>query len=331
LIGKYLNGAPPLIPKPQGWDTWLQITGVEEGQQALDYEVCDGTTTTTASVFQLDFLLEAAAAFVGDGEPWFLLLAPTVPHFPFSPDPRDLFAWSDVQWPLVNEEDVSDKPSWIRRFPPLSAAALNRFRATARAQLREATSLDRIIGRLLTGMTPRVLDNTTVIYCSDNGLEYGEHRRPFNGITKFAVYDVSMRVPLVIRGPGIPTGISAQPVTMAADLTTTILGMAGASAGLPGDGVDLRDVIENPEEYEARQLLHEKGVTTEFGTGPAGHAITTSTRKLWRFPTEQGTDRFEAYDLDTDPDELENWANDPARLAERNTLERALDALLDAP
>jgi arylsulfatase A-like enzyme len=330
LIGKYLNGAPAMNPKPAGWTTWRQLTGAGE-YGGFGYEVCDGATTTAPEQFQMDYLLDEALSFLAGSEPWFLFLTPTSPHFPFSAQPEDLFAWSDVHWPLVNEVDVSDKPSWIQAFGPLPPAALARFRRTARAQLREGTGIDRMVGAIVNGLDPAVIANTLVVYCSDNGLEYGEHRRPFNGATKFPVYDVSMRVPLVLRGPGITPGVSAEPVTMAADVTATIVAVAGATAALTLDGVDLRDVIANPGAYAARQLLHSKDITDHFGTGPPGDGITTATRKLWRFPSATGTDRYEAYDLDTDPDELQNWANDPTRLAERDALEAALDALLAAP
>lgn len=330
LIGKYLNGASALIPKPQGWDTWRQLVD-PTAQDALGYEVCDGATTTAPADFQIDYLRDEALSFLGGGEPWFLLLAPSSPHWPFSPDPADLFAWSDVQWPLVNETDVSDKPSWIQALAPLPETSLVGFRETARAQLREATALDRAVGAIIASLDAAVLANTVIIYGSDNGLAYGEHRMPYQGIAKNNAYDISMRVPLVMRGPGVPAGISDEPVTMAADVTATVVAIAGATAGLTGDGVDLAHVIADPASYSSRQLLHSKDTTIQFGTTPAGDGITTLTRKLYRYPSETGTDRFEAYDLDTDPDELNNWAHDPSRLAERNDLEAALDALLATP
>lgn len=330
LIGKYLNGAPAMTPKPDGWDIWRQLVDPTD-IDALGYQVCDGVTTTTPTDFQIDYLRNEALGFVSGSQPWFLLLTPSSPHWPFSPDPADLFAWSDVRWPLVNEIDVSDKPSWIRSQGPLPESALAGFRATARAQLREATALDRAIGAILGGIDAAVLANTVIIYCSDNGLQYGEHRVPYQGIAKNTAYDVSMRVPLVMRGPGVPAGVSDEPVTMAADVTATILSITGAAPGLTGDGVDLAQVIADPASYSSRHLLHGKDVSLTFGSTPAGEGITTATRKLFRYPAATGSDRFEAYDLDADPDELDNWANDPARLAERNGLEAALDALLAAP
>jgi arylsulfatase A-like enzyme len=330
LIGKYLNGAPALIPQPEGWDTWRQLID-PSAYDALGYEICDGSTTITPAAFQMDYLRDEALAFVSGSSPWFLLLAPSSPHFPFSPDPADLFAWSDVRWRLVNETDLSDKPSWISSQPPLPDSALDRFRATARKQLREGTALDRAVGAIVASLDTAVLENTVLLYSSDNGLEYGEHGMPYQGIAKNSAYDVTMKVPLAMRGPGIPAGVSSEPVTMGADVTATLVAIAGATATHTPDGVDLRDVIANPGAYASRQLLHTKDVTIFLGSAPAGSGITTATRKLYRYPSETDSDRYEAYDLDTDPDELENWANDPSRLAERDALEAALDALLAAP
>jgi arylsulfatase A-like enzyme len=331
LIGKYLNGTPPLLPKPGGWDTWLQLDETT-GYNAFGYQVCDGVTvaTPTPDQFEMDYLHDQAVAFVQGSEPWFLLWTPTAPHSPFDPDPRDLFAWSDVRWPLVIEDDVGDKPSWISNQLPLPESALANFRAAARAQLREGTALDRAILDLVGGLAPAVLDNTVVIYSSDNGLTYGEHRLPFVGVFKNCSYDPGMRVPLVIRGPGFPAGASVEPVTIAPDLTATVLAVGGATAARPADGIDLRDVVANPAAYAARQILHSRGPATTFGDAPQGDGITSLTRKLYRSPDLplDSPDRYEAYDLDSDPDELNNWANDLSRRPERDALEAALDAML---
>ena len=329
LIGKYLNGTPALIPKPGGWDTWLQLDE-NTGYGGFGYQVCDGVTMSAPDQFQIDYLHDQALAFTQGSEPWFLLWTPSSPHIPFDPDPRDLFAWSDVRWPLVIEDDVSDKPSWIASQPPLPDSSISSFRAAARGQLREGTGLDRALGDIIRSLAPGVLDNTVVVYSSDNGLTYGEHRLPFVGVFKNTAYDAGMRVPLVIRGPGFPVGVSAEPVTIAPDITATILAVAGASPGLPADGIDLRDMIADPSAYAARQILHHRGPALNFGTAPRAFGITTLTRKLFRSEVPlDSPDRYEAYDLDIDADELNNWANDQSRQAERDDLEAALDALLD--
>ena len=87
--------------------------------------------------------------------------------------------------------------------------------------------------------------------------------------------------------------------------------------------------------HRQRVLLHEIGEGFEDQTG---NGITTGPdhqlgfRKLYRYPSVRsqpgGPYTYEAYDLDDDPDELENWADDPARRDERNALEAQLVALL---
>ena len=268
LIGKYLNGWPAQIRSQAGGT---------RGSNSRKRPATTRSVTTCATAprrrrsdeFQMDYLRGQADTFMAGSQPWFLVLTPTAPHFPFSPDGDDVFGWSDVRWPIVNEVDVSDKPSWISGQRPLPASAFSNLRATARAQLRSGTSLDRAIGVIINGLAPVVLDNTLIIYSSDNGLVYGEHHLPFVGIFKNDAYDPGLRVPLVMRGPGITPGVSVEPVSIAADITATVLAAGGATAQLTSDGVDLHDMIANPGAYTARQILHSKDVATNFGASPA--------------------------------------------------------------
>ena len=69
------------------------------------------------------------------------------------------------------------------------------------------------------------LDNTLIIYTSDNGFFHGEHRIPSG---KMHIYEESIRVPLEMRGPGIPKGVSVDPLAINADLAPTIVDAAGA-------------------------------------------------------------------------------------------------------
>jgi arylsulfatase A-like enzyme len=350
-IGKYLNLFTSILPA--GWDTWRQVLESDEGVVADDfgYSIFDGTNTIHPQPYLLDYLVSESLAFIdGAGSnPWFLVLAPTAPHAPFTCRPEDVFAWSDVRWRLVVETDVSDKPSWIRAFNQLPQGALDTFQATARAQLRDIKALDGAVDQIFAHLqTIGQLDNTLVIYGSDNGLEYGEHNFPFQGDAKNNSYDVALRVPLVMSGPGVTPGTSDEATCMATDMTATVLAVTGAvpldanNQPVIQDGVDLRDIINNPATYTSRQLLHQKA---GYGDGnpplspsPPGVGITTPTRKLWRYVRvhQDGvtpydpTDWYEAYDLDTDPDELNNWANDSSRSTERANLDAALSALIAA-
>ena len=120
------------------------------------------------------------------------------------------------------------------------------------------------------------------------------------------------------------------------DLAATALKVAGATAGLPNQtGVSLVDIADSPGTYADRVLLHEigQGFGTVTGDGlTTGPDHATGFRKLFRYPSVRSGSAdpyvYEAYDLDTDPDELENWADSEARRPERDALEAQLNALL---
>lgn len=346
LFGKYLNGAESalpesdgssgLFPKPQGWATWRQLVSKSGGygiHHPTNYWVSNGEVDPATGLpvpyqpgtFQTEWLRDEVTAFVAGPEPWFCLLTPTAGHDPMSPHPQDVFAWSHVQWPLVLEDDVSLKPSWVRNRPSHDAESAAAIRGFARGQLGELTAVDRLVGDVLTAL-PDGGSNTVVIYASDNGMSYGEHRAFLS--RKNEPYDTSMLVPLVARGPGFPASTCEEPVSMAADVTATCLAVAGATPGRsPQDGLDLRTVANDPASYADRALLHSRGHFPTIGS-PRGDGITTKTRKLWRWETPDPLDQFELYDLDTDAVEWINVANDGQRLGDRQALANQLDDFL---
>ena len=334
LIGKYLNGAPAMSPAPAGWTTWRQllVESASEDYRRLGYEVHDGTETTRPDAPEVEYLRDEVISFVAGSEPWFCLMTPTSPHFPFEPEPADEDAWADLEWDVPLAPDVSTKPSWYSSLPPLRDEARTRFQATARGQAQEVSGLDRAVIDILDTLPGQVLDNTVVIFTSDDGLSYGEHRSPYRGASKNDFYEHNLLVPLVCHGPGFTSGTSAEPVSPEIDIAKTILALAGATAALPGDGVDLRDVQDDPDAHGGRQLLHERGGSAGNNPNPhAGLGVSTATRKLMRWTGQRGTDRYEAYDLDTDPGEIMNWAFDPERRRERDALEAELDRLSPPP
>lgn len=334
LIGKYLNGAPAQTPAPTGWTTWRQVLGDSdtESYDRLGYSVHDGTTTTQPPAPQTAYLRDEVIEFVAGPEPWFCMMTPTSPHYPFEPEPEDVAAWADLEWETPEDPDVASKPSWYSSLPPLPAEAKAALRATARGQAGEISGLDRAVVGILDSLPSAVLANTVVIFSSDSGLTYGEHRSPYGGASKNDFYDHNLLVPLVCSGPGFTSGASADPVSPEVDIAKTIIAITGATALLPGDGLDLRDIQADPDAHAARHLLHERAGGGDNNPTPvSGLCVSTRTRKLMRWTGQRGTDRYEAYDLDTDPNEFANWALDPARLTERQALEAELDRLSPPP
>ena len=79
------------------------------------------------------------------------------------------------------------------------------------------------------------LEHTVVIYTSDNGFLFGDHRL----VGKTAAYEGSIKVPLLMRGPGIPEDQTRDQLVSNLDVTATIVDLAGAKPGVPLDGKSL--------------------------------------------------------------------------------------------
>ncbi len=140
------------------------------------------------------------------------------------------------------------------------------------------------------------LDDTLIIYTSDNGFFNGEHRIPLG---KQRIYEEAIRVPLVMRGPGIPQGEEVDDLAVNADLAPTIVDAANANPGLVMDGRSLIGVAQQPGIEAGRQLLVEQ---------PNFAAIRTA-RYMY---AEHNTGEKELYDLQGDPYELQSRHNSPA-------------------
>ena len=336
FFGKYLNWYDGIggIDPPAGYDAWHQLL---DNSREYEFPVRrDARTVTISGVYTTDYLAQQAVEFIEGTEPFLCIVTPTQPHAPSLPR-RDLAdGWSDVRWPVVDEVDVTDKPPWIRRLPPLSEADIEQIVADARGALRELSAVDDMVDQIVGGMDPAVLDRTVVVFTSDNGVHLGEHRRRGSG-AKSGPYEVGLHVPLLVRGPGFEPGAEVTaPSLVFQDINATMRHLGGAEAGLPHqEGVSLAAMAAAPGDHASRVLLHAigQGFQTESGDGiTTGPEHPLGFRKLYRYPSkEAATGRrfvYEAYDLDDDPEEHTNWADDGSRRDDRDALESELDGLL---
>ena len=102
------------------------------------------------------------------------------------------------------------------------------------------------------------LDNTVVIYTSDNGFLFGDHRL----VGKTAAYEGSIKVPLLMRGPGIPEDQTRDQLVSNLDVTATIMDLAGAKPGVPLDGKSLVPLFANADAPWRSALLIESPVNS---------------------------------------------------------------------
>lgn len=324
VVGKYFTEAGRRVTP--GWRFQRMLaTG---NQQQYGFTVWDGEQIAEPEDDQTAYLRGEVVDFVTTAaEPFFLWFTPTANHWPLEAPPGHEDDAASLEWPDRREDDVDDKPPWIQALPPITDARLEEIRENQRLRIRELLGLDHTIAALITSLADGDrLENTVIVFSSDNGVFEGEHRIPL--LSKNLPYDPSTRVPCVVRSPGLAPGTVTQPAHMTLDLTATCVAVAGARAGLALDGFNLLDIAANPGDYDDRRLLYDRD-NRDDGAGllcPPAAGVFTATRKLTRYESTPPT--YELYDLEQDPNELANLADDPSYAQDRGSLEAHLDTLL---
>lgn len=273
-------------------------------------------------------------------KPFFLYYAPPGPHAEDTnhiqglregapgPDPRPparyAHTYDNLELPRTasfNEADVSDKTRNIRELAPLTDAQIEEMTASFRGRLGALRAIDDQVGRIVKALKKaRELKNTYIMFSSDNGYIQGAHRLRSS---KFLPFEDSIRVPALVRGPGIKAGRTRRGAAMDVDLTRTILQMAKAKPGRKMDGVSLLAAARGRKKLPRRDIPIEAmrplflffTPVTAFDVPYYG--VRTSRYKYvsWSFGEQ------ELYDLKTDPDEMRNLAKDPAQAARVAELE----------
>jgi arylsulfatase A-like enzyme len=317
-IGKYLNSH----------DRYIEQAGPEDGGDHLlmgwdDYHVVvtprffgfrlheNGSIRKVPShptKYQTDVLFRTAARFItasaAKGERFFLFIAPDAPHAPAQPAVRHQEAFPQKQAPRVpsfNLTDVTNHPG-LQESPILTDREIGAVDSRFRGQLRSLKAVDEMVRDLVAKLEAvGQIENTYILFASDNGYHFGEHRIP---IGKGTPFEASVRVPLVIRGPGVVKNRVLPQLATNADLLPTILDLVG---GTPGERVDGRSLTplfgpgagdvpwRNAVPLESRHAERNQGV-------PAFGAIRT--RRFKWIEYENGGRAL--YDLANDPHEMTN-------------------------
>jgi arylsulfatase A-like enzyme len=204
-------------------------------------------------------------------KPFYMQLDYTAPHGDFrrpagpEPAPRDDESFAGAPFPHgpsqgFNEGNVNDKPSFIREAPLLSPAEIHTYRVYYQKALESLRSVDEGVKDVVDtlGALHR-LRNTYIIFTSDNGFFYGEHRLTGG---KFLAYEPSTHLPFLIRGPGIKAGSQTGELASTIDIAPTILELAGVETGKVLDGRSLYPYAHDPSLRTRRPLLFESFVET---------------------------------------------------------------------
>jgi hypothetical protein len=150
------------------------------------------------------------------------------------------------------------------------------------------------------------LERTLIVFTSDNSYLEGQHRIVN---AKEFVYEPSVRVPLVLRGPSVKHGLRIDQPVANVDLAPTILEVAQARPGRLLDGRSLVPLLRDPGVGWGRDLLLERGPGT---AQPSPTRLYTALRTPRFKYVEHASGERELYDLDADPDELRSLHADPA-------------------
>jgi len=256
------------------------------------------------------------------------------------PDRRGRYDHLVQQAPGVDytsDLDSMGKPGYLRWRPPLTDTQRTALVEVARQRYEAESVVDDQVERLIATLRRTgELDNTVVMFTSDNGYFLGEHRMRHG---KIYPYEPALRVPLLMRGPGIPNGeLRADPFSMI-DFAPTILDLAGAEPGLAPDGSSLVPVIRDGDRGWRRPILTETGPRNVEALRPDGTPRRYSEEHPTALSPTQGVrvkglmyienlgGHRELYDLRIDPHEMTNVVVDPRYHRQVQALARILDRL----
>jgi arylsulfatase A-like enzyme len=326
LFGKYLNGYPngeSLTHVPPGWDEWAspvkgspyaayRYTLNENGKLVVHGSKAEDYMTDVLSAKAVDFVRRS-----NPNQPFFLYLATYAPHRPSTPAKRHAGLFPGLQAPRTpsfNEPDVRDKPARIRALKRLDASRVAAIDALYRKQMQSLQAVDEAVAALVQALRDAGrLDDTFIVFTSDNGFHMGQHRLEPG---KYTPYETDVHVPLLVRGPGVPRGLTVEALTLSVDFAPTFAELAGAKLPVQPDGRSLVPLLEGkpPASWRQAVLLEQFAVPPAPPKGsdlqepddassyPAHRGIRTASYKY----VEYGTGEKEVYDLKKDPDERLN-------------------------
>jgi N-acetylglucosamine-6-sulfatase len=249
------------------WDTR------EYGER--DYFGCPTTTIEDKPcLYETDVLTRIAWEEINGTspeQPFYLQLDYTAPHGDFrrpagpEPAPRHYTLFDGAPFPHdreegFNEGNVNDKPRFIREAPYLSLNDIHAYRVYYQKALASLRAIDDGVKVVLDTLgAQHRLRNTYIVFTSDNGFFYGEHRLTGG---KFLAYESATHLPLLIRGPGIKPGTSTGQLAGNIDIAPTILELAGVEPDKSVDGTSLVPFFRDPSLRTRRPFLFESFVET---------------------------------------------------------------------
>ena len=253
-------------------------------------------------------------------KPFFLAVGFRMPHIPWIAPKRyfDMYDPARVELPEVRQDAWDHIPRAAIGISTFNYGMDDKTRREALCAYYATVSfMDAQVGKLLDALKRlHILDNTIIVFLSDNGWHVGEHGMWH----KFTLFEESARVPLIVCAPGMKSkGKACEGLVEFVDIFPTLTDLCGLKPPDGLEGISMRPLLENP----ARPW--KTAAFTQQARNPImGRSIRT---ERWRYTEwDEGRDGVELYDEQADPHEFANLANDPEYAGRMGELQGMLRA-----
>ena len=311
FVGKWHMGGSSDDPRA-GFNRWVSFRG--QGPYTNPTFNIDGEHVPTEG-YTTDLITDHAVDFLQQDRdaPFMLYVSHKAVHAPFTPPERHRGSYDDAEfpWPATmadTEENYAGKPEWVRKQRASWHGVDGLYdnatdMATFVREYSEALrAVDDSIGRLLATLREQnLLEDTLVVFTSDNGFQFGEHGL----IDKRTMYKASIRVPLIVHCPGYaPADTRRNEVIANIDFAPTFIELAGANVPDSVQGRSFVGLLEGTVDTWRDAVLYEYFWERSFPQTPTVLGVRT---KRYKFMQYHGIwDRYELYDMQEDPDETNN-------------------------
>ena len=348
-VGKWHMGETNDEPRP-GFDHFVTHRGqgkyfdTEWNVNGARRETPKGYYTHVVTDYALDWLKQCTP-----GMPWALCLGHKAPHSFYLPEPKYAHTFDKVRVPYPDSAfQLDGKPDWVRQriptwhgihgplfewrknFPDARPEAVKDFENMVHAYWGTILSVDDSVGQLVAWLKETgQFDRTVIIFLGDNGLLEGE----FGMVDKRTMHEPSIRIPVIARGPGLPEGKVVNEQILAMDIAPSILDLCGAPPLANIQGKSWKALANGTESAWRTAWFYEYNYEKQFPYTPNIRGLRTEEWKFIRYPHGDGSPdrhRAELYDLQKDPGEARNLADDPEHADVRRELEERLAAMLAA-
>jgi len=344
FVGKW-HMKPAANPRP-GFDYWLSFRGQGE---YVNPKLNENGRDFQQEGYMTDLLTGYATRWLERPrhKPFCLLLWHKAVHGPFTPAPRHAEAFPEATLPKPpNFDDAfEDKPKWLRRIKTYGGRRDDVLKSEDKEipdalppaewhggqkhqldYLRALLAVDESIGAVLATLEKQgTLDDTVVVFSSDNGYFLGEHRSG----DKRLMYEESIRIPLIVRCPALAApGARLEPMALNIDVAPTILDLAGARPPRTIQGRSLVPLLGNARAPWRDSFLYAYYQENWLPGIPTMLGVRSQRFKYIHYPNLPD-DVDELYDLERDPHELRNLVADPAHAPTLDRMQAELKRLLD--